>query len=243
MDLEKAFGYENFDPYEKQMDRWPHLYPLRKPDLLDDHLQTDHVEVKDSGKTGQGLFARRLFKPNHEVFIFYGKKEMEDYENGFLPSAYLNLNSVVVGREEKDSRRSFGKFVYCTPDDKSALRYLNHSCKPNLARTKKDPFSFRALHEIQPGEELTADYSLLETNPEWSMRCNCGAKECRHLIQAITFLPLERLAAEWHHIPRVMQEWAMEESIYSEIQKLVQEKGVTATIIEFEKKFVDKFKD
>jgi len=46
-----------------------------------------------------------------------------------------------------------------------------------------------ALRRIEPGEEVTFDYS---TNVGWAgfaMRCRCGAKACRKVVKSYAFLP------------------------------------------------------
>lgn len=58
--------------------------------------------------------------------------------------------------------------------------YLNHSCEGNCGFN--DDGDFVAIKDIQPGEELTYDYGLAESNPNFKMRCTCGSKTCRRII-------------------------------------------------------------
>jgi hypothetical protein len=58
--------------------------------------------------------------------------------------------------------------------------YLNHSCDGNCGFN--DDGDFVAIKDIQPGEELTYDYGLAESNPNFKMRCACGSKMCRKII-------------------------------------------------------------
>jgi uncharacterized protein len=66
---------------------------------------------------------------------------------------------------------------------------MNHSCEPNcviMGRTK-----VVALRRIEPGEEVTFDYS---TNVGWegfSMACECGMKGCRKVVRSYGALPDE----------------------------------------------------
>lgn len=39
-----------------------------------------------------------------------------------------------------------------------------------------------ALRDIKAGEELTYDYALMESSPEYRIRCLCGSKECRGFL-------------------------------------------------------------
>jgi hypothetical protein len=56
----------------------------------------------------------------------------------------------------------------------------NHSCDPNL--WMRDAVTVVARRRIGPGDELTVDYALYSAAPWWSMRCNCGASNCRRVI-------------------------------------------------------------
>jgi len=70
------------------------------------------------------------------------------------------------------------------------LRFINHSCKPNVAMT--DSLQFYALCSIVEGEELTIDYNAFEDELGFgTFHCVCGAKDCvgevkgwRHLTAA-----------------------------------------------------------
>jgi SET domain-containing protein len=58
------------------------------------------------------------------------------------------------------------------------LRYTNHSCTPNtVLRIRQGRVELYAMRAIQAGEELTADYG--ETHHAGSLRCRCGAVNCR----------------------------------------------------------------
>lgn len=55
---------------------------------------------------------------------------------------------------------------------------LNHSCDPNVWLS--DALTLTARREIAPGEELTADYALWESDPAWALDpCRCGSAICR----------------------------------------------------------------
>ena len=56
---------------------------------------------------------------------------------------------------------------------------LNHSCDPNAWMA--DAYTITARKEIAPGEEITADYALWETEAtdETSWICRCGSPLCR----------------------------------------------------------------
>lgn len=58
--------------------------------------------------------------------------------------------------------------------------YLNHSCNGNCGFD--DNGDFVAIRSIQKGEEIAYDYALVESNPNFSMPCHCGAATCRHRV-------------------------------------------------------------
>ena len=64
-------------------------------------------------------------------------------------------------------------------------RFINHSCQPNCETEVADGgIWIRAIRNIQPGVELTYDYSLeIERRPSRKRRdeyaCRCGATTCR----------------------------------------------------------------
>jgi hypothetical protein len=58
--------------------------------------------------------------------------------------------------------------------------YLNHSCEGNCCFD--DDGDFVAIRRIAKGNELTYDYGLVESNPDFRMPCTCGSRNCRHVI-------------------------------------------------------------
>ena len=66
-----------------------------------------------------------------------------------------------------------------------AARYPNHSRDPNTVSVLKTfesegPFVvLRAMRDIQKGEQVEADYKLLDIN--WYRSCNCRSRNCRKL--------------------------------------------------------------
>ena len=63
--------------------------------------------------------------------------------------------------------------------DDNPSNYGNHSCDPNTALIGGHRV---ALRHIDPGEELTIDYSL-HSPTSWSMGCHCGATSCRGTVK------------------------------------------------------------
>lgn len=65
--------------------------------------------------------------------------------------------------------------------------YINHSCAPNLAFTE-DGSAYYAIRDIAAGDELCADYSTSENDPDWVMPCLCGTKSCRGTVTGFSRL-------------------------------------------------------
>jgi len=61
-----------------------------------------------------------------------------------------------------------------------SLMYLNHSCDPNIG--VRGQITFVAQSDVPSGCELTIDYAMIDANPSTTMRCSCGAPQCRGLI-------------------------------------------------------------
>ncbi len=55
--------------------------------------------------------------------------------------------------------------------------YINHSCDPNLGF--KDSFSLISMRSISPGEEVTFDYAMCDSEPFDEFICKCGSTACR----------------------------------------------------------------
>jgi hypothetical protein len=58
--------------------------------------------------------------------------------------------------------------------------YFNHSCEGNLGFNEQGDFVAR--RDIKAGEELTYDYSLAESNPQFAMICRCASADCRKIV-------------------------------------------------------------
>ncbi len=69
--------------------------------------------------------------------------------------------------------------------------FANHGCWPNAAiMRERGRLVLRALLAIRAGEEVLHDYStLLGADDVWSMRCNCGAPQCRGRVLRFDQLP------------------------------------------------------
>ena len=88
-------------------------------------------------------------------------------------------------------------FVFCLDDEFDVdgdvrwnpARFLNHSCEPNAeAEIFGDQIWIMALRTIQPGEEITFNYSYDLENYE-EHPCQCGTAKCVGYMVAEEFFP------------------------------------------------------
>lgn len=65
--------------------------------------------------------------------------------------------------------------------------FVNHSCAPNAGiRNDRD---LVALRPVGKGEEILFDYSTTMEEQSFTMRCLCGAPECRRIVADFSTLP------------------------------------------------------
>ncbi len=82
-------------------------------------------------------------------------------------------------------------------------KFLNHSCNPNAGMRGR---TVLALRDINEGEEITIDYSIIEADDRWELNCLCGAENCRKTIRSIQSLPQKTFQSYLPYIPRYFQE-------------------------------------
>ncbi len=228
-------------------DRGNHLFadiiPTLRPDVFNDQLQSADLEARFVNReTGIGLFARNGFRNGQAVFTFDGQAYTENSTNG----KYQNQRdavigpqcAVVVGTEGWQSGIEGGNSIYMDPDQQSPLRYLNHSCEPNVCLPQEHfKLAFMATRAIDEGEQITADYSFLETNSEWQMSCNCGSPNCRKVIRSIQHLSTEYVAKKWEEIPDYMRWIYLSQAQDPRLREYLNKKGFRVALNDFGKDF------
>ncbi|HMV41511.1 MAG TPA: SET domain-containing protein [Leptospiraceae bacterium] len=70
-------------------------------------------------------------------------------------------------------------FLICpiNPEDPSDDWRMNHCCEPNCG--VRGQIVFVALRDIEINEELTFDYAMTETDPNYSVPLSCDKSSCR----------------------------------------------------------------
>lgn len=138
------------------------------------HSWTDpRVEVRDSNVQGRGGFARELICAGEAVVII-GGTPMTDAEFAAFAVKAEQFDAVQIGENLH--------LVDLSPDPRATNGSLNHSCNANL--WMQDEVTLVTRCDIQAGEELTVDYALFTTSPDWQLElpCQCGTDVCRHTI-------------------------------------------------------------
>ncbi len=122
------------------------------------------IYIASSAVEGKGMFAGIPFDAGQQICVLRG-----DLKRGPVPSEQ-GPNWIGIGP---------GQWI----DPQLPLDHINHSCIPNAAFGRKR--SLRALRDIGVGEEITMDYSTTETDPDWTMACDCRQTGCRRGLHAI----------------------------------------------------------
>lgn len=100
-------------------------------------------------------------------------------------------------------------------DPRGILRFLNHSCEPNVGvvTPEADLVAIVAMRDISGGEELTFDYSTTECDPLWEMSCTCRSVRCRRTIRSILTLPRARYEQYLPYVPGYFRELYEDEEV------------------------------
>lgn len=124
-----------------------------------------------------GAFAMRNFAQGE---IIVRSEEFQDNNQMTINEYYL------LDKETRALVKAHGTITIETvymPENLNHLRavnYFNHSCSPNIGFDEED--NYIAVRNIRKGEELLLDYSFLNTNPRYRMKCCCGAIGCRGVV-------------------------------------------------------------
>lgn len=125
------------------------------------------VTVQDSPIDGQGVFAAEPIPARRKIGEMRGELiSVAEARRRIKGRARIHMVEV-SDRRAIDATASDGP-----------LRFINHSCLPNaVLRIRQGRAEFYAIRDIEPGEELTADYG--ESHHEGRLRCACGAPNCK----------------------------------------------------------------
>lgn len=150
--------------------------------VLDRYKPTANLFRVDETHLGKAVFAARRFVEGDVLIEFTGRRFRAD-----------QVPSLMRGSEDR--------FVQVTPDHYMGPSgriddLVNHSCAPNAGlRFTEDGVFLVAVRGIEPGEEVSWDYSTTLRESNWHMICQCRAPTCRRVIGNFETLDPDR--QEW----------------------------------------------
>ena len=129
----------------------------------------DFLEVRTISDDHKAIFATRPISSGSLIGFFDGKSVMVDLAHKDELDDYWWRQSVHLRLE--------GTKLLCLLPmwEPEGVDYLNHSCRPN-ARVEDQLYVY-ADRDIEPGEEITADYRTFNLVPE-GKRCWCTEPQC-----------------------------------------------------------------
>lgn len=127
------------------------------------------VVARPSSIEGLGLFASAPIAKG-EIVGKLGGRVIDDAELRQISRARSKYNSAAIGEG-----------VNVLLEDDEMIARGNHSCDSNL--WMRDEYTLEARRDIASGEEVTVDYALQTSIPEWEMACQCGSPLCRTVLR------------------------------------------------------------
>ena len=130
-----------------------------------------NVEKRASSIQGRGLFARAAIQAGETVAVKGGAV----MTRGELDEILHEVSPAEIQIEDD---------LWIAPragaEVEANLLCLNHSCDPNVG--VRGQITFVAMRGVEPGEELTIDYAMIDGDPSVTMACDCGRSSCRRLV-------------------------------------------------------------
>ena len=135
-------------------------------------------EVRRSPVHGQGVFATRRIAKGARVVEYLGERIGHREANRRYAQKATEDNHTFLFVVDRG-------IVIDAGTDGNDARFINHGCDPNCESVIEGRRVFiDALRTIQPGEELTYDYSIARDrddppNIDEIFACRCGFARCR----------------------------------------------------------------
>ena len=129
------------------------------------------TEVRESKIHGRGLFAAADIAKDEIVAVRGGhivdRKTLREKITPRLGPVEIQIDDdLFIAPVNADEREL-------------SMLYSNHSCDPNIGL--RGEITFVAMRDIPAGEELTHDWAMTD-NDDYSVECNCGARNCRKTL-------------------------------------------------------------
>jgi hypothetical protein len=123
------------------------------------------LEVRQTPEKGRGVFARQVIAAGQLILQFQG---------------WL---SATTDLQEEWLAMQVGPDLWLCSHGELLDDCVNHGCEPNAGFVTGEPI-LHALRDIQPGEEITWDYSTSIAEPGWELECRCGSNQCRGIVRS-----------------------------------------------------------
>jgi SET domain-containing protein len=126
------------------------------------------IGVRSSKIHNKGMFALKLIKKG-EIVVIWGGKFVNAKE-----AKKLAAKGIITMQLDDD--------LFSVEEGDDLSDYMNHSCDPNVWMA--DEVTLIARRDIEPGEELTIDYALIEAWEDFISiwECVCGSPLCRKKV-------------------------------------------------------------
>lgn len=150
------------------------------------------LTIKPSAVHGNGVFTLKPFKRGDRVGTVQGAKVMYRPLVGGQSNRYADWIGI-------------GPNKWIDPIDE--FQYVNHSCNPTCALKGDRVLQVIALRDIAPGDEITIDYSITESDILFAMENWEDPKtpHFRPIIGPIQSLPVEIYKSYLPYIPKAFQ--------------------------------------
>lgn len=166
------------------------LASIRSESYVSPKVERCFIEGK-----GQGLFSVDKINKDEIVSIsggvIFNKARWSEFQDEYGDYAYYIEKDFLIAP--------------LNPKDPSDDWRMNHCCEPNCGL--KGQIVFVALRDIEIGEELTFDYAMTESDPNYKMNLHCDKKNCRK----------EFKGTDWKN-PEIQQKYKGYFSLYIEEQ-------------------------
>ncbi len=149
--------------------------------MKNDSRTSRKLILRNSRIQGRGVFAGRRIRKGQRIIEYIGEiitveEEQRRYDDDAMSRHHTFLFKIDEKITIDATRRG------------NMARYINHSCGPNCEAVMEDGRIFiEAIRNIQPGTELTYDYSYehegeLTAELKEFYFCRCGSDNCRGTI-------------------------------------------------------------